>query len=103
MIKPMKVELYLDQISEKCRQYNIKALYLIGFEARGEDIATSELDFVVSFNDLNQPGIADRYFGFQSYLEELFNIKVDLIEESAIKNPFFKKAIDRDKQLIYSA
>ena len=97
----MNVEQHLDQIAEKCQHYNIKALYLIGSVARGENTADSDLDFVVSFNDLNQPGIADRYFDFHKFLEELFAVKVDLIEETAIRNPFFKKAIDRDKKLIY--
>ena len=97
----MNVEQHLDQIAEKCKHYNIKALHLVGSVARGEDTADSDLDFVVSFNDLNQPGIADRYFDFQKFLEDLFAVKVDLIEETAIRNPFFKKAIDRDKKLIY--
>ena len=97
----MNVEQHLTQIAERCRHYNIKALYLVGSAARGEETADSDLDFVVSFNDLNQPGIADRYFDFQNYLENLFSTKVDLIEESAIQNPFFKRAIERDKKLIY--
>ena len=97
----MKIEQHIDQIIEGCQLYNIKELYLVGSAARGEATAESDLDFVVSFNDLNKPGIADRYFDFQKYLENLFAVPVDLIEESAIRNPFFKRAIDRDKTLIY--
>ncbi len=41
----MNVEQHLDQIAEKCKHYNIKALYLIGSVARGEDTADSDLDF----------------------------------------------------------
>ena len=97
----MNIEHYLNQIAEACRIYNIKSLYLVGSAARGEQTASSDLDFVVNFNDLNKPGIADRYFDFQTHLEDLFSVKVDLIEETAIRNPYFKKAIDRDKKLIY--
>lgn len=97
----MNVDLYKQQIAEKCRQFNIKTLYLVGSAARGEDTDGSDLDFVVRFNGLSQPGIADRYFNFHQFLEELFAAKVDLIEESAIKNPFFKQAIEKDKTLIY--
>ena len=97
----MKLEEHLAQIAEGCKRFNIKALYVVGSAARGEATENSDLDFVVSFNDLDKPGIADRYFDFQRYLEEELATKVDLIEETAIKNPFFKQAIDRDKKLIY--
>ena len=97
----MNIEQHIDQITAGCKQYEIKALYLIGSVARGESTAQSDLDFVVAFEDLNKPGLADRYFDFQKYLEDLFLVKVDLIEETAIKNPFFKRSIDRDKKLIY--
>jgi len=31
----------------------------------------------------------------------LFNRNVDLLEEKAIKNPFFKNSVNNSKQLIY--
>jgi predicted nucleotidyltransferase len=34
-------------------------------------------------------------------LEELFQRQIDLIENQAIKNPVFRKVIDREKKLIY--
>jgi hypothetical protein len=34
-------------------------------------------------------------------LETILKRKVDLLEEKAIKNPYFKKAIEKNKQLIY--
>ena len=37
---------------------------------------------------------------FKYSLEKLFNRKIDLLEEKAIKNPFFKKSIDKTKKLI---
>jgi predicted nucleotidyltransferase len=34
-------------------------------------------------------------------LESLFNRQVDLMEEQAIRNPYFKREVDKEKQLIY--
>jgi len=34
-------------------------------------------------------------------LEALFGRSVDLVENQAVKNPIFRRVIDREKQLIY--
>jgi hypothetical protein len=44
---------------------------------------------------------ADNYFDLKEQLESIFNRPIDLLEEQAIKNPFFKKEIDKEKLLIY--
>ena len=44
---------------------------------------------------------ADNYFDLKEELEAIFNRPVDLLEEKAIQNPFFKKQIDFEKVLIY--
>jgi predicted nucleotidyltransferase len=44
---------------------------------------------------------ADNYFDLKFSLEDTFKRSVDLLEEKAIKNPYFKKALDKNKQLIY--
>ena len=43
----------------------------------------------------------DNYMDFKENLEKLLNRNVDLIENQAIRNPIFKKVVDRQKQLIY--
>jgi predicted nucleotidyltransferase len=45
----------------------------------------------------------DQYFGVREELEEAAGRRVDLIEESAIKNEKFKNSIIRDKVLLYEA
>jgi len=44
---------------------------------------------------------ADNYFDLKERLESLLDRPVDLLEESAIRNPFLKKQIDSEKKLIY--
>ncbi|MEM6842416.1 MAG: nucleotidyltransferase domain-containing protein [Bacteroidota bacterium] len=97
----MKIEEYIDRLDVGCKHYNVKHLYLVGSFASGENIDGSDIDFLVSFNDLTKDGISDRYFGFLEFLQKELNSKVDLIEESAIKNPFFRDSINRNKKLIY--
>jgi hypothetical protein len=69
-----------------------------GFRANGSD-----LDFLVEFRRLLSAGYANRYFGLLEGLQSLFERPVDLVVESAIRNPYFREAVDRDKALLYAA
>jgi len=44
---------------------------------------------------------ADNYFDFKEKLEKLLGREVDLLENQAIRNPIFRKILDRDKKIIY--
>ena len=46
---------------------------------------------------------ADRFFGLQADLEELFGRHVDLVSNEAIRNPFFRQTVDRTKVALYAA
>jgi len=43
----------------------------------------------------------NNYLDFKEKMELLFNRPVDLVENQAIKNPVFRKVVDKEKQLIY--
>ncbi len=43
----------------------------------------------------------DNYMDFKEKLEKLMDRSVDLLENQAIRNPVFRKVIDRDKKLVY--
>ncbi len=49
------------------------------------------------------PGYADRYFDFAESLEALFGRSVDVVTEQSIKNPYFHRAVDAQRQPIYEA
>jgi len=38
---------------------------------------------------------------FKEKLEALLNRPIDLVENQAVRNPIFRRVIDRDKKLIY--
>jgi len=97
----MNIEDHLEKVQEGCKRFDIRHLYLIGSVASGKNTGDSDVDFLVSFNDLSSDGIADRYFGFLDFLKEELHSNVDLIEESAIRNPFFRNSVNRNKKLIY--
>jgi predicted nucleotidyltransferase len=97
----MYLERYQNRLSTLCRQYNVKTLHAFGSiltERFGND---SDVDLIVAFNDIPVEDYADNYFNFKFSLQDVFNRPVDLLEEQAIKNPYFRQNIDRNKQMIY--
>ncbi len=99
------VETKRGELSELCRRYGVERLYLFGSAATGRFVpASSDLDFVVEIADRQPTGsYADRYFGLLEALERLFGRPVDLVVESAIRNPYFREAVEKTKTLLYAA
>ncbi len=79
----------------------MKRLELFGSSVRDDFGEASDVDVLVEFNDLHKPGISDRYFGLAETLAALFERRVDLVEISAVKNPYFRESINRNRVVVY--
>lgn len=88
-------------IEKICKELSLCRLDLIGSATGGDFDERSDVDVLVTF--AGDEYLFDRYFELKERLEKLFNRKVDVIEERAIKNPYFKKSIERDRVKIYGA
>ncbi len=87
-----------------CAQRHVRRLELFG-SALGNDFdpQTSDLDFLVEFEELSPGQYADNYFGLLEELEQLFGCPVDLVMTSAIKNPYFLQRIHSSRVTLYAA
>jgi predicted nucleotidyltransferase len=95
------IDLNKEKIRQICIKYGIRSLYLAGSSARYDHTDESDIDFLITFMKTGRA--LDQYFGVREELEEAAGRRVDLIEESAIKNEKFKNSIIRDKVLLYEA
>ncbi len=94
---------YIEQIKECCEQFEVRRLDLFGSGARADfDEQRSDLDFLVTFVEPTRIGYSNRYFGLLEKLKEIFNREVDLVEEEAIRNPYFKKVVERERKLVFA-
>ncbi len=94
----------MDAIRDICRRHHVARLELFGSAAQGQfNPATSDLDFLVEFEPAPAGGRANAYFGLLESLRELFDRKIDLVEDSAISNPFFRKGVDAARTVLYAA
>jgi predicted nucleotidyltransferase len=97
-----EIELNRDRLAVLCKRFRVKRLDLFGSAATGTfNPQTSDLDFIVLFNDAGEPGYARRYLDFAESLEQLFNRRVDLLTERSIHNPFFQENVDRSRETLY--
>ncbi len=98
-IMTIKIDKFRQRIQNVCRDLELKSLDLVGSAAREDFAADSDVDVLVNFG--NDRGLFGRYFDLKERLEEIFERPVDVIEERAVKNPYFKRAVERDRIKIY--
>lgn len=92
------------ELDEICRNHSVARLELFGSAVRAEPLAPeSDLDFLVEFQPSPNGGYADAFFGFKEALEALFERPVDLVVPSAIRNPYFREAVEETRALVYPA
>ena len=96
------VEQKKDEVAALCRKYRVGRLELFGSAATGKfNPASSDLDFLVTFDDRSTPGLLDRYLDFAEALEQLFGRHVDLVTKASVRNPYFRREIDATRQPLY--
>ena len=93
-----------EQIVELCRRYQARRLELFG-SSSGEnfDERESDVDFLVEFEPTLPREHASCYFNLLFSLQDLLARSVDLVELSAVSNPFFLSSISRSRVLLYAA
>jgi predicted nucleotidyltransferase len=95
------VEQNIETVSELCKQYNVRNMYLFGSALTEKFSPDSDIDFLVNFGQMSLPNYFDNYMEFKDELEQLFKRPVDLVEEKTVKNPVLRRSIERSKKLIY--
>jgi predicted nucleotidyltransferase len=95
------IEKNIDIIFALCKQHKVKELFIFGSILNKEFNDTSDVDFLVQFENIDILDYFDNYMDFKEKLEDLLGRPVDLLENQAIRNPIFRKVLDREKRLVY--
>jgi uncharacterized protein len=94
------LQLYHTQIHELCLKHSVGELAVFGSVLTDNFNDSSDIDLVVDFSSIERKEYAGNYFNFKKSLEDLFQRKVDLLEKSALKNPFFLEVLQNTKKII---
>ena len=92
---------HIVDIRNLCSNYNVKQLYAFGSVLTSEFNSESDVDLVVDFDPIDTALYADNYYDFKFSLQNILNRPIDLLEEKAIKNPYFRQTLNQQRQLIY--
>ena len=97
------IEQHRPDIAELCKRFGVQSLEVFGSAADGTfDPTRSDIDFLVEFNVDETGGLFKRNFGLQESLAQLFGCKIDLVEASTLKNPYFIAAVNKSRQTVYA-
>lgn len=96
-----RLEIYSPDITRLCKTHKVKSLYAFGSVLTDKFNAESDIDLIVDFTNIAVEDYADNYFDFKFSLQDILQRPIDLLEEKAIKNPYFKKSVNQQKQLVY--
>ncbi|MBC8172386.1 MAG: nucleotidyltransferase domain-containing protein [Chitinophagales bacterium] len=92
---------HIYDIKQLCSNHKVKQLYVFGSVLTTKFNDESDIDFVVDFDPIDISLYADNYFDFKFSLQNILNRRIDLLEEKAIKNPYFRQSLNQQRQLIY--
>ena len=87
MVKLTK-EIILDTLHKnrkKIRSFGVKKLILFGSFARDEQKKTSDIDFLVEFEEQREHSVDD-YLNLLHFLEDTFNKKIDLVKPHLVRD-----------------
>jgi hypothetical protein len=95
-----KIEDHKQVIEKICKDLRVKRLDLVGSASRDDfQPKRSDIDILVEFDGLDK--LFDRYFELKIRLEEHLGRQVDVIQDSAVKNPYVRRNLNRNKVRIY--
>ncbi len=92
----------IDNLQTIAKAHHVKRLELFG-SATKANANPNDYDFLVEFEPMEPLQHGHMYFQLLETLENSLNKKVDLIELSALTNPYFLKAIENDRTILYVA
>jgi uncharacterized protein len=93
-----------EDIAALCRRHGVERLDMFG-SAAGIDFnpASSDTDFIVTFQEPARAKAFDNFFGLREGLEDLFGSRIDLMTAAQIRNPYLAAAVEKSRRQIYAA
>jgi hypothetical protein len=98
----LKVKLNRETLAEFCRKWRVRELSIFGSALRDDFGPESDLDFLVSFD----PAAPWSLWDLSTMRDELAAItgrEVDLVEKEGLRNPYRRKEILANREVIHAA
>ena len=90
-----------EKIKDFCRRWKICEFSLFGSVLREDFNPESDVDILISF-DPEIPWSLFDWIDMIEELKEIFGREVDLVEKSGLRNPFRRREILTNRQVVYA-
>ena len=97
-----RLEIDAAELSAFCRRWRISEMALFGSVLRDELGPESDVDVLVVF-DPKAPWDLWDFARLEKELGQLLGRKADVVESSALRNPFFRHEVLRTCEVVYAA
>lgn len=97
----LKINIPKEKIQDFCKRWKIAEFSIFGSALREDFSPKSDVDVLISF----EPDIPWSLFDWVDMIDELRGIlgrEVDLVEKSGLRNPFRRREILSNRQVIYA-
>ena len=91
-----------ETLSEFCRKWKITELGIFGSFLREDFHDQSDIDVLLSFSPDSEWSLL-HLVEMQQELSDLMGREVDIVEKEALKNPFRRRGILKNVQVLYEA
>ena len=102
-LQPVKVKIKLPKkkLLQFLKRWRVSEFALFGSVLQQDFGPDSDIDVLVSFSPNGHWSLFD-LVTMQSELEEIFGREVDLVEKDALRNPYRRRAILENMQVLYA-
>jgi predicted nucleotidyltransferase len=94
-----------EQVAALCRRFGVDRLEIFGSAAEGRfDPGRSDYDFIARFSPTATAEVGSlgrRFVGLAEGLEAALGARVDLLSDAPIRNPYFRRAVDASRRVVY--
>ena len=98
------IEDNLDALRQLCVHYRVVRLEVFGSAAADTfDPETSDVDLLAEFDLSGEGSALEQYIGFIQAAEALLGCKIDLVNPTTIRNPYFQQGVDETRRPLYAA
>jgi len=101
-INQPRINIPKDKIAEFCHRWKITEFALFGSVLRDDFRPDSDIDVLVTFA-ADAPWSLFDLGAMSAELKEMLGREVDLVEKAAVKNPFRRRHILNNLQVVYAA
>ncbi len=92
----------IENINRICKEHQVEQLFIFGSVKTDKFNDNSDIDILIQFSHLiDQAEYFENYMDFKEQMESVFNREIDIVENQAVRNPIFRKVLDREKILVY--